>query len=115
MRTILSLSDLALLSELPPRPLSRPELARRALAIAGGPTFDRRVALATIDRLTALGLVRRVGARYELSREGQCAMSLALEEYRGDRADAAVPFPAARRGAGCERRGARSGMTRCCI
>ena len=82
MRTILSLSDLALLSELPPRPLSRPELARRALAIAGGPTFDRRVALATIDRLTALGLVRRVGARYELSREGQCAMVLALEEYR---------------------------------
>ena len=82
MRTILSLSDLALLSELAPRPLSRPELARRALAIAGGPTFDRRVALATIDRLTALGLVRRVGARYELSREGQSAMVVALEEYR---------------------------------
>ena len=82
MRTMLSLSDLALLSELAPRPLSRPELARRALAIAGGPTFDRRVALATIDRLTALGLVLRGGARYELSREGQCAMVLALEEYR---------------------------------
>jgi hypothetical protein len=79
---MLSLSDLALLSALPPRPLSRPELTRRALAVAGGPTFDRTVALATIDRLTALGLVRRVGARYELSREGQRAMALALEEYR---------------------------------
>jgi hypothetical protein len=79
---MLSLSDLALLSALPPRPLSRPELTRRALAVAEGPTFDRRVALATIDRLTALGLVRRVGARFELSREGQCALVLALEEYR---------------------------------
>jgi hypothetical protein len=79
---MLSLSDLALLSALPPRPLSRPELTRRALAVAEGPTFDRTVALAKIDRLTALGLVRRVGARYELSREGQCAMVLALEEYR---------------------------------
>ena len=83
MRTMLSLSDLALLSALPRRPLSRSELTGRALALAGGPTFDRRVALATIDRLTTLGLVRRVGARYELSREGQCAMVLALEEYRG--------------------------------
>ena len=82
MRTLLSLSDLALLSVLPPRPLSRSELTGRALALAGCPTFDRRVALATIDRLTTLGLVRRVGARYELSREGQCAMALALEEYR---------------------------------
>jgi hypothetical protein len=82
MRTILSLSDLALLSALPPRPLSRPELTARALALAGGPTFDRRVALATIDRLTTLGFVRRVGARYELSREGQCAMVLALEDFR---------------------------------
>jgi hypothetical protein len=82
MRTMLSLSDLALLSALPPRPLSRSELTARVLAIAGGPTFDRRVALATIDRLTTLGFVRRVGARYELSREGQCAMVLALEEYR---------------------------------
>jgi len=79
---MLSLSDLALLSALPPRPLSRPELTRRALAVAEGPTFDRRVALATIDRLTTLGLLRRVGARYELSREGQCALVLALEEYR---------------------------------
>ena len=82
MRTMLSLSDLALLSALPPRPLSRPELTQRALALAEGPTFDRRVALATIDRLTTLGLVRRVGARYELSGEGQCAMVLALEDYR---------------------------------
>ena len=79
---MLSLLDLALLSALPPQPLSRPELTRRALAVAKGPTFDRRVALATIDRLTALGLVRRVGARYELCREGQRAMALALEEYR---------------------------------
>ena len=83
MRTMLSLSDLALLSALPPRPLSRSELTGRALALAGSPTFDRRVALATIDRLTTLGLVRRVGVRYELTREGQCAMALALEEYRG--------------------------------
>jgi len=81
MRTLLSLSDLALLSVLPPRPLSRSELTGRALALAGCPTFDRRVALATIDRLTTLGFVRRVGARYELSREGQRAMVLALEEY----------------------------------
>ncbi|HTS79850.1 MAG TPA: hypothetical protein VMH40_04565 [Myxococcaceae bacterium] len=79
---MLSLSDLALLSALPPRPLSRPELTSRALAVAKGPVFDRAVALATIDRLTALGLIRRVGARYELSREGQCAMMLGLEEYR---------------------------------
>jgi hypothetical protein len=82
MRTVLSFSDLALLSALPPRPLSRPELTRRALGLAEGPTFDRRVALATIDRLTTLGFVRRVGARYELSREGQCAMVLALDDYR---------------------------------
>ena len=82
MRTMLSLSDLALLSALPQRPLSRSELTGRALALTGGPIFDRRVALATIDRLTVLGLVRRVGTRYELSREGQGAMVLALEEYR---------------------------------
>jgi hypothetical protein len=82
MRTMLSLSDLALLSALPPRPLSRPELTARALALAGGPTFDRRVALATIDRLTTLGLVRRAGARYELTREGHRAMVLALEDFR---------------------------------
>ena len=82
MRTMLSLADLALLSALPPRPLSRSELTGRALALAGGPTFDRRVALATIDRLTALGFVRRVGARYELCREGQSAMVLALEDFR---------------------------------
>jgi hypothetical protein len=82
MRTMLSLSDLALLSALPPRPLSRSELTGRALALARGPTFDRRVALATIDRLTTLCFVRRVGARYELSREGECAMVLALEDFR---------------------------------
>lgn len=82
MRTTLSLSDLALLSALAPRPLSRAELTRRALALAGGPTFDCRVALATIDRLTTLGLLRRVGAQYELSREGQATMVLALEDYR---------------------------------
>ena len=82
MRTLLSLSDLALLSALPPRPLSRSELTRTGAGPRRGPTFDRRVALATIDRLTTLGFVRRVGARYELSREGQCAMVLALEEYR---------------------------------
>ncbi len=82
MRTLLSLSDLAVLTALFQRPLEKLELARRALAVGKGPTFDRAVALATVDRLAGFGLVRKVGARYELCQEGREATLLALQDHR---------------------------------
>ena len=82
MRTTLSLSDLAVLTALFQKPLAKLDLARRALALGAGPTFDRAVALATVDRLVGLRLVRKIGARYELSQEGREATVLALRDHR---------------------------------
>lgn len=82
MRTMVSFSDLAVLTALFQKPLAKLDLARRALALGGGPTFDRAVALATVDRLAGFGLVRKVGARYELSQEGREATVLALHDHR---------------------------------
>jgi hypothetical protein len=82
MRTPLSVADLAVLTAVLEAPLEKLKLARRALAVAGGPTFDRAVALATVDRLAVLGFLRKVGAHYEMTQAGRLAVSDALQDHR---------------------------------
>jgi hypothetical protein len=82
MRTPLSVADLAVLTAVLDAPLEKLKLARRALAVAGGPTFDRAVALATVDRLAALGLLRKAEAQYEMTQPGRLAMADGLQDYR---------------------------------
>jgi len=82
MRTPLSLHDLAVLTAVLQRPLEKSILARRALRLVGGWTFDETVAVATVDRLVGLGALRRVGARYEITHEGRVATGQALQDHR---------------------------------
>ena len=82
MRTPLSLQDLAVLTAVLEEPLEKSTLARRALVLVEGPTFDETVAVATVDRLILLGALRRVGARYEMTREGRTATAQALQDHR---------------------------------
>jgi len=82
MRTPLSLHDLAVLTAVLERPLEKSILARRALRLVGGWTFDETVAVATVDRLVLLGALRKVGARYEITHEGRVATGQALQDHR---------------------------------
>ena len=82
MRTPLSLHDLAVLTSVLETPLEKSTIARRALRLAAGWTFDRTVAVATVDRLVGLGALRKVGARYEITHEGRVATGQALQDHR---------------------------------
>jgi hypothetical protein len=82
MRTPLSVPDLAVLTAVLDAPLEKLKLARRALALAAGPTFDRAVALATVDRLATLGFLRKVGAHYEMTQAGRESVPDALQDHR---------------------------------
>jgi hypothetical protein len=82
MRTPLSIQDLAVLSAALDTPVKKSWLAGRALQLARGATFDETVAVATVDRLVTLGALRKVGARYEITREGRGALGQALQDYR---------------------------------
>jgi len=82
MRTPLSIQDLAVLTAVLEEPLEKSTLARRALRLVEGPTFDDTVAVATVDRLVLLGALRKVGARYEVTREGRAATGKALQDHR---------------------------------
>src|SRR5262249_28418513 len=82
MRTPLSIQDLAVLTALLHRPLEKSVVARRALRLVGGATFDEAVAVATVDRLVGLGTVRKVGALYEIPTEGRMGPSHALQDHR---------------------------------
>ena len=82
MRTPLSIQDLAILSAALEAPVKKSCLASRALRLARGATFDRAVAVATVDRLVALGALRKVGARYEITQDGRAALGQALQDYR---------------------------------
>ena len=82
MRTPLSLQDLAVLTSVLQKPLEKSVLARRALRLVEGWTFDDTVAVATVDRLVGLGALRKVGARYEVTHEGRVATGQALQDYR---------------------------------
>ena len=82
MRTPCTLADMAVMTPLMQGPLEKRALARRALGVAGGPCLDERVALATVDKLLSLGFVRKVGARYELTRDGRDVLAVALEDLR---------------------------------
>jgi glutathionyl-hydroquinone reductase len=82
MRTPLSIHDLAVLTSVLQTPLEKSVLARRALRLVGGWTFDETVAVATVDRLVGLGALRKVGARYEITHEGRVATGPALQDHR---------------------------------
>ena len=82
MRTPLSLQDLAVLTSVLQTPLEKSTIARRALRLAGGWTFDATVAVATVDRLVGLGALRKVGARYEITHEGRVMTGQALQDHR---------------------------------
>lgn len=82
MRTPFSLQDLAVLTSVLQRPLEKSILARRALRLVAGWTFDETVAVATVDRLVLLGALRKVGARYEITHEGRVATGQALQDHR---------------------------------
>src|SRR5262249_46727741 len=82
MRTPLSIQDLAVLSAALETPVKKSWLAGRALQLARGATFDETVAVATVDRLVALGALRKVEARNEITREGRAALRQALQDYR---------------------------------
>jgi hypothetical protein len=82
MRTQCSLPDLAILAALVKAPLEKMVLARQALAVAEGPTFDAVVALASVDRLAGFGLVRKVRSKYELTQDGRDALTMALQDHR---------------------------------
>ena len=82
MRTQCTLPDVAVMTPLIEGPLEKRQLARRALGIAEGPAFDERVALATVDKLVGFGLLRKVHFRYELTRDGREALTLALQDLR---------------------------------
>jgi hypothetical protein len=82
MRTPLSIQDLAVLTAVLERPLEKSVLAARALRLARGGTFDRAVAVATVDRLVTIGTLRKVGARYEITQEGRVAAAQGLQEHR---------------------------------
>jgi hypothetical protein len=82
IRTPISFSDLAVLTALLQKPLEKVQLVRRALAVAESPTFDAAVALATVDRLAGLGLLRKVRSRYELTQEGRDVLPLAMQDHR---------------------------------
>src|SRR5262249_48988197 len=79
MRTPLSIQDLAVLMAVLQKPLEKTVIARRALRLVEGATFDEAVAIATVDRLVALGALRKVGPRYEITHEGRSAASQALQ------------------------------------
>jgi hypothetical protein len=82
MRTPLSIQDLAVLTAALEMPVKKSSLACRALNLARGATFDETVAVATVDRLVALGALRKVAAHYEITREGRAALGQALQDYR---------------------------------
>jgi len=82
MRTPLTLQDLAVLTAVLADPLEKSTLARRALRLVEGPTFDDKVAVATVDRLVLLGALRKVRERYEITREGRAATGKALQDHR---------------------------------
>jgi hypothetical protein len=82
MRIPRSLHDLSVLTVVLYKPLEKSTLARRALTLVGGPTFDDAVAVATVDRQVLLGALRKVRARYEITREGRAAMGDALQDHR---------------------------------
>jgi hypothetical protein len=82
MGTPLSIQDLAVLTAVLTQPLEKSVLAARALRLARGATFDRAVAVATVDRLVTLGTLRKVGERYEITQEGRVAAAKGLEEHR---------------------------------
>lgn len=82
MRTQCTFSDIAVLAPLMQGSLEKGVLARRALALAEGPCFDERVALATVDKLAGFGLLRKVRARYELTHDGRDVLTLALQDLR---------------------------------
>jgi len=82
MRTQCSLQDLALLAALARSPLEKLTLAQRAVLLAEGPTFDRAVALASVDRLLGLGLVRKEQHTYQLTQEGREALVSGIHDHR---------------------------------
>jgi hypothetical protein len=82
MRTPLSIQDLAVLTAALERSVKKSWLADRAVQLARGATFDEAVAVATVDRLVALGALRKVGARYEITQEGRAVLGQALQDYR---------------------------------
>jgi hypothetical protein len=82
MRTPLSIHDLAVLTAALQRPLEKSILVRRALRVVVSGTFDETVAIATVDRLVVLGALRKVQARYELTREGRVATGQAFLDHR---------------------------------
>jgi hypothetical protein len=82
MRTPFTIHDLAILTTSLRRPLEKSILARRALRLVGGATFDETVAIATVDRLVGLGALRKIGARYEITHEGRAATGQALQDHR---------------------------------
>jgi hypothetical protein len=82
MRTQCTLFDVAVITPLVEGPLEKRELARRALSIAEGPCFDERVVLATVDKLAAFGLLRKVRSRYEVTQDGRTVLALALQDLR---------------------------------
>src|SRR5262249_54407096 len=82
MRTPLSLHGRASMTTVLQAPLEKSILARRALRLAGGSTFDGTVAVATVDRLVGLGALRKVGARYEITHEGRVMTGQALQDHR---------------------------------
>ena len=82
MRTPLSIQDLAVLMAVLQKPLEKSTIARRALHLVEGATFDEAVAIATVDRLVSLGALRKVGPRYEITHEGRSAAGQALQDHR---------------------------------
>jgi len=82
MRTPLTIQDLAVLTAALQTPVKKSCLAGRALKLARGATFDKAVAVATVDRLVALGALRKVGARYEITQDGRASLGQALQDYR---------------------------------
>jgi len=82
MRTQCSLPDLAILAALARAPLEKRTLAQRAVLLVEGPTFDRAVALASVDRLLGLGLVRKVYHHYELTQDGRDALVMGIHDHR---------------------------------
>jgi len=82
MRTHCSLLDLAILAPLARSRLEKLTLAQRALLLAEGPTFDRAVALASVDRLVGLGLLRKVRHHYELTQDGFDALVMGIQDHR---------------------------------